>query len=1114
MILPLPLYSTYSFHYGTIQPRNLVAAAKRLGYGTLALTDREGLFGLPTFLEAAREGGIRPIVGVELGYGTGKGGERDSCILLVKDRGGFSRLSRLLTERKGCAAGPLGSEAARPDGKTRSAEAASHPSLGREGLAAWIEARGEGLVALSEDPALVALWRGRADRYALLRGGARPAWKGLLALGVPPVAGAEVAFLAGGREAQDERELQRLLVAIGRLATVWDVGEGELSPPGAILRSPEEAALPWANLPEALANNEAVAEACRFDNLFQGWRFPAWPTDQPGGSQGLLRDLALEGLGWRLGRDAVPDTESMEAAPAVEIAPTAPRVEAAPALRGTASNSRQASLPPTYLARLDYELGIIGEKGFADYFLVVKDIVRRSPRTCGRGSAAASLVSWALGITDVDPIAHDLYFERFLNPGRMDPPDIDVDFAWDERDELIASVIEAYGEAHAARVANHVTFGSRGALRETARAFGMGDREIGLFEGRLARAEASAGADEPWRRIAALAEGIVGFPRNVGVHSGGLVVVPDELCEIVPLVRSGGGIRVVAWDKEGIEAAGLVKIDLLGNRSLAVVRDSWINIEANRPRRPAPADREASDDYACESDPATIDLLARGDTMGVFYVESPAMRLLQRKTGAGDFAHLVIHSSMIRPAANRYINEYIDRLHGKEWKPLHPLLAGILDETCGLMCYQEDVSKVAVALAGFTPAEADGMRKVLSKKDAVTRLESFRPKFEAGARDRGVDEATIGASWDMICSFAGYSFVKAHSASYARLSFRSAWLRAHHPAEFMAAVMSNRGGYYTILAYSSEARRMGLRLLAPSVDQSDLRSRGSGRDIRFGLGLIAGLGEATARRIVEERSRRGPYGDIDEFARRIDPDRDDAEALVESGALDDLAPGLRRSTLLMRLLRHSALREVSTSLGPGLFDLSGVVEPAGLAFSKAGGRRDPGGRGEEAQGATSGSAREPPRESPRSRLLSELRRLGTTLEVHPLALWPEALAAKRCLAKDLGDHVGERVRILGWPVTAKEVMAKGEQPMEFVSFEDETALVEVVLFPEAYRRFGGLLFEERPFFISGKVALDRGGLTLELLRLEGIPEGGSGPDRSGSAFHVFEGRGHEFPALR
>ena len=1051
MILPLPLRSYYSLHFGTVSPRKLLREARRLGYGALALTDREGLFGLPAFLEAAKEEGIRPIVGVELGYDRGPAAgapspvsahrrpfpgktptvaqaeaRRASCLLLVKDRQGFSAISRLLTERAGCAAG----------GGTAGEGEAPHPSFEREGLASWLEAQRGGLVAVSEDPLLVATWQGRADRYALLSRHRRAAWKKLLALGVPPIAGAEVSFLPSRTpDAPDDRELQRLLVAIGRQATIWDVGEGELSPPGAEFAAPEVLSAAWAELPLALANNEAVAGSCRFDRLFEGWRFPAWPTAHPRGSQGLLRELALEGLAKRRAAGSVPGREP-------------------------------PPLPPTYLARLDYELGIIGDKGFADYFLVVKDIVRRSPRTCGRGSAAASLVSYALGITDVDPIEHDLYFERFLNPGRMDPPDIDVDFAWDERDGLIAEVITAYGEEHAARVSNHVCFGGRAALRETARAFGIPDREIGRVEGGLLR-DGKTGpgeGDDSWKGIRALAKAIVGFPRNIGVHSGGLVVVPDELCDILPLVRSGGGIRVAAWDKEGVEAAGLVKIDLLGNRSLAVVRDSWLNIGENRERSvegdlPAPA---PPDDSRCENDPATIELLARGDSMGVFYVESPAMRLLQKKTGAGDFAHLVIHSSMIRPAANRYINEYIDRLKGKPWQALHPLLAGVLDEACGLMCYQEDVSKVAVALAGFTPAEADGMRKVLSKKDAVTRLESFRPKFAEGARSRGVDEPTIDAVWEMIGSFAGYSFVKAHSASYARLSFRSAWLRAHHPAEFMAAVMSNRGGYYSILAYSSEARRMGLRLLPPSVAESGLSSRGRDRSIRFGLGLVAGLGEEIARRIVDERGSRGGFADIDDFARRIRPDRDEAEALVEAGALDGLSPGLRRSAKLMRLLSIRAIDEGKARKGPGLFD----------EFDRR--------AGEDAQA--------PGREGPRALLRAELKRLGTTLAVHPLALWPRALASPRCLARDLPDHVGEIVRMLGWPVTAKEVLARGDVPMEFVSFEDETALVEVVMFPEAYGRYGGLLFEERPFFVTGRVAIDRGGLNLELLRLEEVPD--------------------------
>jgi len=235
----------------------------------------------------------------------------------------------------------------------------------------------------------------------------------------------------------------------------------------------------------------------------------------------------------------------------------------------------------------------------------------------------------------------------------------------------------------------------------------------------------------------------VGLPRNIGVHSGGVIIVPDRLSDYVPLEKSGGGIKVTAWDKEGVEAAGLVKIDLLGNRSLAVVRDTLSNLRENG---------IVIDELAWQptDDAETIAMLARGDTMGVFYVESPAMRLLQQKTNCGDFEHLVIHSSIIRPAANRYINEYIERLHGKPWKPVHPLLAGLFDESYGIPCYQEDVSKAAIALAGFSVGEADRIRKILTKKDAYHKLEAYRPVFEEGALAKGVDSATIDAVWDMM----------------------------------------------------------------------------------------------------------------------------------------------------------------------------------------------------------------------------------------------------------------------------------------------------------------------------------------------------------------------------
>ncbi|MEI6389066.1 MAG: DNA polymerase III subunit alpha, partial [Spirochaetota bacterium] len=979
MIIPLPLHTNYSFHFGTIPPARLAAEATRLGHTALAVTDREGIFGMPTFYEAAGKAGIRPIAGVELGYTEGTSPQfHGNCILLAKDRQGFSAISRILTERALCLPG---------DGADSTST--------MPGLAHALEEAGDSVVALSTGTRLLDTWRGQAGRYALLSGAARGSWRKLLAAaaanGLKVVAGAGVSFLSPA-----DREVQRLLVAIGKTATIHEVDDSELAPALACLASPEVLAAPFRDLPETITNNEAVAEACRLDSLFDGWHFPAWPTDHPEGAAGLLRDLTLAGTAKRLG-----------------------------------------SVPDAYRARIDHELGIIAEKGFADYFLVVRDIVSRASRTCGRGSAAASVVSWALEITDVDPIRHSLYFERFLNPGRTDPPDIDVDFAWDERDKLLADVVESYGEAHTARVANHVTFRSRGAFRETARAFGLPDSEIGDHERELSHDPAAAAgtADPTWKAITELSARIVGFPRNIGTHSGGVVIVPGALHDIVPLLKTGSGIRVTAWDKEGVEAAGLVKIDLLGNRSLAVVRDATANVAGSPDLCPRP-----------EDDPATVALLARGDTMGVFYVESPAMRLLQKKTGAGDFAHLVIHSSIIRPAANRYINEYIDRHLGKAWTHIHPLLAGILDEAHGLMCYQEDVSKVAVALAGFTPAEADGMRKVLSKKDAVTRLDSWLPKFQDGARARGVDDAKIAEIWDMIQSFAGYSFVKAHSASYAKLSFRSAWLRAHHPAEFMAAVISNRGGYYGILAYSSEARRMGLSLLPPSVEESGRRARGSDATIRFGLESIGGLSEACMDRIVAERGDGGPFASVLDFARRVWPARDDAEALAEAGALDTLSPGLRRPAKLLCILAHAASKEAA---------LRGEADGARSLFPGQPSRIASGEEPREVAGQTPERAESGWKDAGISRrtfLEGQMRRIGTTLSVHPLELWPEALAAPRILARDLASHEGRVVRLLGWPVTAKEVLAKGELPMEFVSFEDETAIYEAVLFPETYRR--------------------------------------------------------------
>jgi DNA polymerase-3 subunit alpha/error-prone DNA polymerase len=1054
MLVPLVLRSCYSMLRGVPTPEAWVAAAAGAGLERLALTDRNGVYGIPTFVEACRKAGIAPIAGVELVYDGGR------SVLIPRAKAGFSAICRLLTLRASAPAdfdaraaiagllGQVAEEAGRPSAPPDPVSSCPNPAL-----SCRIPPPGA-LFVLTDDLALLGRLPPSEFLFALATPCNRASWGGLASSGHRAAASPELSFLEAG-----QRETQRLLIAIGQKKTVHDIGDDRLDPPEALWPPAARAgaADPWACRPDllpwlsgAFASNGFIAREALAEP-FSGFVFPRFDLAGGSGASGA----------------------STEAPPASEPSRSAAR-SAAERLRGLVyegAASRYDMADTRVRDRIEYELGLIENKGFCDYFLVVKDIASRASRTCGRGSAAASIVSYCLGITAVDPLRHGLYFERFLNPGRKDPPDIDVDFAWDERDALLDEVTRVYGPERTARVANHNCFRRRSALRETAHAHGMPDAEIADFERSLALdpdAALDAGGPE-WKAVAEASAKIVGLPRHLGTHSGGVVIVPGNLADHAPIEATGTGIRVIAWDKEGAETAGLVKIDLLGNRSLAVVRDVLANLEANG----EPLDQAS---WRPIDDLATVALLARGDTMGVFYVESPAMRILQAKTGRGDFEHLVIHSSIIRPAANKYINEYVDRLNGKPWEPFHPLLKGLFDESFGILCYQEDVSKAAIALAGFSAAEADGIRKILSKKDADTRLQEHRGAFFEGAVAKGVDSASAEAVWAMICSFSGYSFVKAHSASYAMLSFQSAFLRAHHPAEFMAAVMSNHGGFYSTLAYASEARRMGLTLLRPDVNESAFRCAGAGRTLRFGLCMISSLGARLADELLAERERGGPYRSAEDFARRLRFERTEAEALVGAGAFDGLLGGRPRSAALMALFSLCAAREGEASVrgrAPSLFPED--ERPAEGAVSG----RAPAGAWPACACASAAAAES----SPRKRRQAEFKYLGTTLDCHPLELWPRAFAQPRDRARDLPRSVGRRVAILGWPITAKPVLTAQEEQMEFVSFEDETAIIEAVLFPDAYRRFRHFLFEDRPLWVSGLVERDRGAITLTVERI-------------------------------
>ena len=1085
----LHVHSHYSMMQGVSSVKALCRKAAEAGAAYLALTDTNGLYGLIHFLEAARQYGLRPIVGAAIQIHTHAGNSPSSsanppssspttqhpapstqhsslvtqAVILVKTPKGYELLTEFLTQR--------------------------HLNKDFSLLRDFPEARQE-LAVLSSQPELIKGLRSRAECWVEVVPGpaGRRALKLARSLGIPPVATNAVYFAD-----PEDYALHRLVRAIALNRTLSTLPPEAVVQPGQWLKTAEELARHFPDAPEALANTLKLAGSCHtawdhFPTVFPRYR------DQTEDHLALLRQECRQGIEWRYGK-------------------TNPAIE----------------------KRLAEELELIHAKGYVDYFLVVADIVRRRPIHCGRGSAAASLVSYLLGITHVDPIRHNLLFGRFLNPQRKDPPDIDVDFPWDERDALHEELRRYYGPERLATVANHVGFGARAAVREVAKVYGIPAAEIKEVTRRMSfytdprdilRRVAthpkfrSFPLDPPWPEIIQLATRLEALPRHMATHCGGVILAPDRVSRYVPVERSVKGIHIIQWEKDQSETAGLIKIDLLGNRSLAVIRDTLAAVRHNTGQ---------VIDYALLNpvdDPATLDLLSRGDTMGVFYVESPAMRQLQQRTGRGDFDHLVIHSSIIRPAANRFIQEYIRRLHGAPYEPLHPRLKELLAETYGILVYQEDVVRVAMALAGFTWGDADGLRKIISKK-SPEQLADYRQRFIDGCRGKGIGDDVVKAVWEMFLSFAGYSFCKPHSASYALVSFKSAYLKAHYPAAFMAAVISNGGGYYSTLAYISEARRMGLTVVGPDVNASDWNYRGAGKTIRMGLQQLQNIRRDVLQGIIEERDSHGPFENLEDFLQRVALTAADAMVLVKSGALDSLAES------------PSSERQDLVSEGQQLLDVNkkpGVcpqpVFPPVSPFSKGDSgscfvyRQAPRAKYQQ---PTVNSPQQPARLN-RPQLLwfveawlnlhatsqgrgqqagmglylrarpvftvpplpaltrtrqwqQEIETLGLVLSVHPLTLWEPAmqrLPQRPAPASQLAQYVGKRVWVAGWPITRKEVMTREQEPMEFFSFEDRTAIYETVFFPKAFQRFCQELSMDRAYLLGGRVESEFGTVSLNV----------------------------------
>lgn len=697
--------------------------------------------------------------------------------------------------------------------------------------------------------------------------------------------------------------------------------------------------------------------------------------------------------------------------------------------------------------RLNYELDIISKKGYAGYFLLVKDIVDKGHLTCGRGSAAASLVSYCLKITNVDPIKHNLMFERFLNPERSDPPDIDIDFAWDEREDIIRYIFEKY-KGMVAQVSNHISFSEKLAIREVARVFGFPESEINKItkiitpllnsENTPIKLSRERISEKHMKIILKTSSLISKNMRHISAHCGGIIISNRDIRETAPVEITGGGRYVIQWDKDDIEDLNIIKIDILGNRSLAVIRDAKEMIKQNYG---IDIDRKR---IIFEEDPKTLELIKSGKTIGVFYIESPAMRQLQKKTNVSDFEHIVIHSSIIRPAANKYINEYVERLKGKPYKPLHPALSDLLSETYGIMCYQEDVMKVAMKVANFSYEDADRLRKTLSKKHKAERIQYYKERFFEGGIKNGVDHNTLKEIWAMIESFGGYSFCKPHSASYAQVSFMSAYIKAHFPAEFFASVIKNKGGYYSVFAYISEAKRMGIKVKPPDINISGEGAIACGDSVWLGFEDIISLSNEASHKIVTERERGGYYTSLENFLiRNPDIDFSDIRRLILSGTFDRLEGINNRQNLLLQaeISKKGARAPILKC------DLRGKLNLPPYSTSQL--------------------------------IKLEYQMFGFPLSVHPINLIDERLLPKdRVLAKGLHKESGRYIKIVGLPIATKQIQTRSNEPMEFITLEDETDIFEVVLFPDAFRKNQTTISAGKPVVLTGKVENDHGAVYL------------------------------------
>jgi len=1046
----LHVHSEYSLLDATCRVPELVGRAAELGMPALALTDHGVLSGAIKFYQAARDQGIKPILGCELYVTTTSRKSRETkqgqayfhLVALAADTTGWRNLLALVTR-------------AHTEGFYYK------PRVDFE----LLERHSKGLVALSAcesgevQKLLLKGKRAEAKRAAgrlaeifpksfylelqdhglersrrLIREEVRLAQE----LSLPYVATSDVHYLS-----PEDREAHQVLINIQGGKRLGSADARSFDGDGYHFLTEEEIRGRFRELPEAVERTLEVVERCELELEFGARLLPDFPVPQGFPSpQGYLTHLAWEGAKARFGDP----------------------------------------LPQEVKERLTYELSVIERMGLASYFLIVQDFVRYAreqgiPVGPGRGSAAGSLVAYVLGITQVDPLRWGLLFERFLNPDRISLPDIDIDFCMRGRDQVIRYAAQLYGQDHLAQIGTFDRMASRSVVRDVARVLGLpyekADRiakripfgmPLQQALERIPELKELEAEDAEARRLFSIARKLEGLLRNASTHAAGVVISPEPLEKYVPLLRLPDGQFVTQFDMHDLEALGLLKMDFLGLRNLTLLDDVCRLVEARVGVRTElskiPLD-----------DPATFELIRSGRTTGVFQLESAGMRALIRRLEPTDFRELVAILALYRPGPleSGMAEDYIERKHGRQ--PItypHPSVEDILEETYGLPIYQDQVMLMAQRLAGFTLAEADLLRKAMGKKKPEVMAE-MEARFVSGCMKNGIPEGSARAIFADIEKFARYGFNKAHATSYAFITYWTAYFKAHFPTEFMAALLSSvEGNTDKLAAYIGECREMGIQVLPPDINESEVEFTPVGEGtIRFGLAAIKHVGRAAVEAILEAR-RPGPFTSFFDFCQRLDPERvnrETVECLIKAGAFDRFGPS--RKALLALVdegLRLAQLARKERASGQrSFFGVEELVPKLPV--------------GED--------------EFPKGELLRfERELLGLYISGHPLDKHEARLKAAGVVPLAQAEEARGRFRVAGRVKASKAISTNGGR-MAFLTLEDKTGEREVVVRDRLYESSPGWFSEDVLLLLTVRWGERNGARRLyaeEAEPLEGLPE--------------------------